>query len=160
MEIVYLESRLDLIKSISEHLYKEFEIYHNKNEVYNADEYESILHERCKSNNVDQILVIVDKETNDWIACGSLLQRDMEEKEEYMPWIADLYTRPEYRKMGYATMLLNAIIELARAQGYEFLYLWTDHPELYSFYEKQGFMLLEEREYIDNKTIGIFFYSL
>lgn len=53
-------------------------------------------------------------------------------------YITNMYTKPEYRRRGIATELLNAVIDEARARGYKVIRL---HASEYgkSIYKKAGF---------------------
>lgn len=70
--------------------------------------------------------------------------------------IKRLYVRPEFRGMGLAERLLEALEEYARNCGYQRLYLDTaaDMKAAARFYEKKGFELCER--YNENPQAAIF----
>lgn len=62
--------------------------------------------------------------------------------EKLTPWLGFLHTAPEYRGNRYGKVLIDRICEIAKKDGYEAVYLATDHIGLY---EKYGFVYLENR---------------
>jgi GNAT superfamily N-acetyltransferase len=69
------------------------------------------------------------------IGSYALLINDLISRQDLKPWLACLYTEPDYRGKGIAGMLLNHGLEQTKAMGYPKLYLYTD---LEGFYEKKG----------------------
>jgi GNAT superfamily N-acetyltransferase len=66
------------------------------------------------------------------------LNRDPYTKDVNAGRVRHLYIRQTYRRMGYATLLMNAIISQARRQ-FTVLRLFTDNPVASEFYKKLGF---------------------
>jgi|SRR5579859_2925183 len=66
------------------------------------------------------------------------LNRDPYTKELNAGRVRHIYIRQTYRRMGYATLLMNAIINQAKRQ-FTMLRLFTDNPAASAFYEKLGF---------------------
>lgn len=72
----------------------------------------------------------------------TLTQQDCISDETLYPWLGFFFTFPEYRGNRYGGKLLAHAAEEARKQGYQKVYLATDHIGLY---EKYGFTYLENR---------------
>jgi len=72
----------------------------------------------------------------------TLTQQDCITDETLYPWLGFFFTFPEYRGNRYGGKLLAYAAEEARKQGYQKVYLATDHIGLY---EKYGFTYLENR---------------
>ena len=72
----------------------------------------------------------------------TLTQQDCIADETLYPWLGFFFTFPEYRGNRYGGKLLAYAAEEARKQGYQKVYLATDHIGLY---EKYGFTYLENR---------------
>ncbi|MCL2078969.1 MAG: GNAT family N-acetyltransferase [Oscillospiraceae bacterium] len=53
-------------------------------------------------------------------------------------YVTNMYTKPEYRKKGIATELLNLVIEEAKSRGYKVIRLHTSDDGK-SIYQKAGF---------------------
>ena len=66
------------------------------------------------------------------------LNRDPYTKDFNAGRVRHLYIRQTYRRMGYATWLMNAIFSQAKQQ-FTMLRLFTDNPAASEFYEKLGF---------------------
>jgi GNAT superfamily N-acetyltransferase len=152
-----LKDTMALIPQISERLFPEFEDFNRKIGITNADEYSGMLRQRCHTDKLPQTLVMTDEGGGTLLSCGALDDDDLEygKYSECSPWVADLYTLEAERGCGLAGIILDAIVELAASRSFEAVYLWTEHPEIYKFYEGRGFAMLEEREYL-GKTIGVF----
>ncbi len=61
------------------------------------------------------------------------------------PWLGFFHTAPEYRGKHYGKLLIDRVCEFAKKDGYNTIYIATDHIGLY---EKYGFTYIENR--IDN----------
>lgn len=72
----------------------------------------------------------------------TLTQRDCIADDTLFPWLGFLFTFPEYRGHRYSEAIINYAVEKAREQGYDKVYLATDHVGLY---EKYGFVYKENR---------------
>lgn len=60
----------------------------------------------------------------------------------YAPWCSFVFVGEEHRLQGCLGLLLSACIQEARTQGFETVYVCTDHSGLY---EKYGFRKMESR---------------
>lgn len=58
------------------------------------------------------------------------------------PWLGFFHTAPEYRGNRYGKLLIDHASEVAKKEGYNAVYLATDHIGLY---EKYGFEYMENR---------------
>lgn len=54
-------------------------------------------------------------------------------------YICSVYTKPEYRKRGFANQLLNTILEFATQRGITRFQLSSHNPKAIRMYEKLGF---------------------
>jgi GNAT superfamily N-acetyltransferase len=93
------------------------------------------------------------------VGSASLVDYDMEDREDLTPWLASVYVVPEYRRRGIASALVRRVEEEARALGVVTLYLFTwDQERLYA---GLGWSVLERTEYkaeeivIMSKKIGV-----
>lgn len=64
-------------------------------------------------------------------------------------WLEELYVLPEYRQNGLGTRLVNEVIRLARARGWQALDLEieADHQRVVSLYSRHGFRLQNRSRY-------------
>jgi predicted N-acetyltransferase YhbS len=65
----------------------------------------------------------------------SLVESDLDEREDLSPWIAGLLVFPDFRNKGVGSALLQSLMDIAKLIGLETIYLYTDKPD---FYEKFG----------------------
>lgn len=70
----------------------------------------------------------------------TLTQKDCINDDTLFPWIGFVFTAPEYRGRRYSGMLIEYACEKAQEQGFENVYIATDHIGLY---EKYGFTYME-----------------
>ncbi len=87
----------------------------------------------------------------------SLWTNDLKTRQDLTPWFAVLYVIPEMRKKGIGTLLQEHAINQARALKYASLYLITDHV---GYYEKSGWIFLEEAPLRDGRKTRIYEYTL
>ena len=72
----------------------------------------------------------------------TLTQKDCINDETFFPWIGFVFTSSEYRGNRYSGKLVEYACNKAREQGFENVYIATDHIGLY---EKYGFTYTESR---------------
>lgn len=79
------------------------------------------------------------------IATASLDLADFAPRSALSPWLASVYTLPEFRSQGIAADLVQRVEAEARVQGYPSLYLHTRNAM--PFYTKRGWQTLEQVEH-------------
>ena len=72
----------------------------------------------------------------------TLTRRDCIKDDDLFPWIGFVFTSPEYRGKRYSGELVEYACKNAEKQGFENVYIATDHLGLY---EKYGFTYMESR---------------
>lgn len=72
----------------------------------------------------------------------TLTQKDCVDDDSLFPWIGFVFTSPEYRGNRYSGKLIEYACDKAKEQGFENVYVATDHIGLY---EKYGFEYIESR---------------
>ena len=70
------------------------------------------------------------------IGCAGLISNDFISRMDLYPWICALYIEENHRGNRYPQLLLQKAKDDAKAGGFEYLYLSTDHI---GYYEKYGF---------------------
>ena len=102
--------------------------------------------------NHDQIpilLIALDKNNQNLVATAGMEKCDVPANNPYYnttPWMACVYTKPEYRGKGIAKFMVNKLLEFAKKQNYTHVWLWTENAT--SLYEKLGFHLVETIKHI------------
>lgn len=110
---------------------------------------EEVLGEKTK------IVVLVDGDRV--VSFATYAKRDCVNDDSMYPWIGFVYTDELYRGHRYSQKVIDYIIDKARNDGYYNIYLATDHV---GFYEKYGFVFLEERIDIYDELSRIYKYDL
>ncbi len=87
----------------------------------------------------------------------TLTQKDCVDDDTLFPWIGFVFTAPEYRGNRYSGMLVEYACNMAEEQGFENVYIATDHIGLY---EKYGFTYIESRTDIYNEESRIYYKEL
>lgn len=91
-------------------------------------------------NKIDKIRhVVICYEGNNAVACGAIKEYDTETME-----VKRMYTLPERRGMGYASMLLAELERWAKELGYKSCILETGlkQPEAIALYNKNGYQII------------------
>ncbi len=101
------------------------------------------------------LFVMADREK--LVSFCTLTQRDCIKDDTLLMWIGFVFTAPEYRGNRYSGMLIDYACEEAEKQGYDKVYIATDHIGLY---EKYGFTYLETRTDIYDEESRIYYKSL
>ena len=87
----------------------------------------------------------------------TLTSRDCIKDDDLFPWIGFVFTSPEYRGKRYSSEIIESACKRALRQGFDKVYLATDHIGLY---EKYGFTYLESRTDIYGEESRIYFRKL
>ncbi|MBQ8688204.1 MAG: GNAT family N-acetyltransferase [Ruminococcus sp.] len=87
----------------------------------------------------------------------TLTQKDCIDDENLFPWIGFVFTAPEYRGHRYSGELIKHAFNEAKKQGYNKVYLATDHIGLY---EKYGFTYMESRIDIYGEESRVYYRKL
>ena len=80
--------------------------------------------------------------------------KDCVDDDKLFPWIGFVFTSPEYRGKRYSGEVIEAACKRALRQGFDKVYLATDHIGLY---EKYGFTYLESRTDIYGEESRIYY---
>ena len=87
----------------------------------------------------------------------TLTCRDCIKDDDLFPWIGFVFTSPEYRGKRYSGEVIESACKRALRQGFDKVYLATDHIGLY---EKYGFTYMENRTDIYGEESRIYFRKL
>ena len=77
---------------------------------------------------------------------ASIIEHDMDTRKELTPWLAGVYVVPEFRRQGIGSALVLHIMEQARENKIEKLYLFT--PDRDAFYARLGWKTFERTSYL------------
>ena len=68
---------------------------------------------------------------------------DLEERPDYSPWVAAVWTEPEYRGKEIGRTLVTSAAKACFTRGFKRIYLCSA-PKLRNFYVRQGWSPIEE----------------
>ena len=94
----------------------------------------------CEILGGGEVLILADGDK--LVSFCTLTKNDCVKDDSLFPWIGFLFTREEYRGNRYSRVVIDAAYSHALEQGFDKVYLATDHI---GFYEKYGFTYLENR---------------
>lgn len=86
------------------------------------------------------ITTFIALEAGEPVATASFDLEDLPARPDLSPWLASVYTRPEYRGRGIAGLLVGRVEQEAQARGFDRIYLHTTDQE--GFYAKRGWQRL------------------
>jgi N-acetylglutamate synthase-like GNAT family acetyltransferase len=87
----------------------------------------------------------IGKDGEELIGSAAIVESDMDTHEELSPWLASVYVSSNNRKKGYGASLVMHVMEKAKEQGIEKLYLFTPSEE--TFYKNIGWCKKYEENY-------------
>ena len=97
------------------------------------------------------LIIMIDNEKI--VSFCTLTRKDCVDDDALLPWIGFVFTSPEYRGNRYSGKLVEYACDKALKQGFDNMYIATDHIGLY---EKYGFTYLESRVDIYNEICRIY----
>lgn len=101
--------------------------------------------------------LIIMTDEGEIVSFCTLTQKDCVDDDTLFLWIGFVFTAPEYRGNRYSGQLIEFACNKAKEQGFEKVYIATDHIGLY---EKYGFTYMESRIDIYNETCRIYYKNL
>lgn len=87
------------------------------------------------------------------VAFCTLTRKDCIDDDSLFPWIGFVFTSQEYRGQRYSGVVIDYACSKAKEQGFDTVYLATDHIGLY---EKYGFSYIESRMDVYNEMSRIY----
>jgi N-acetylglutamate synthase-like GNAT family acetyltransferase len=102
--------------------------------------------------NDDFIPTMYVAEKNDnLIGTAAIIKCDMDTKPHLSPWMASVFIIPEYRKKGYGSSLVKHIMQEARLNKIDKLYLYTEDAD--ALYEELGWEVITKESFHNQNVI-------
>lgn len=102
--------------------------------------------ERMKSHLLPEFIpttfVAMDQEL---FGSAAIVEHDMDTRKDLSPWLASVFVAPEFRRQGIGSELVRHVMEHARLNQIQRLYLFT--PDREAFYAKLGWEMFENTKY-------------
>lgn len=140
MKIEYLADHPEYIPELAALHFAEWSFL---NPGESLDDKKAYLKSLCGRNGVPTFVIATDG--GELVGSASLIARDMDDRPDLTPWLADVFVKPDYRGRGVATSLIQRIESKARSAGVVMLYLYT--PDAAKLYQKLGWRIFEECQY-------------
>lgn len=84
-------------------------------------------------------------ENEQLLGSAACVAHDMDNRPELTPWLASVYVHPEFRGKGFGSSLVQHVMQQARQNNINELYLFT--PDQEQFYLRLGWQLFEKTLY-------------
>lgn len=111
-----------------------------------------------KANTRDLPILFVSKDGDRLVGTAGLFKEDLDGREDLSPWLGGVYVKEEYRNKGFATEMINRVLELAKDLGYKRLYLYTESAS--GLYQKLGWTFMEDTKSPRGIPSKIFYLDL
>lgn len=85
------------------------------------------------------------------LGSASLVESDMDTRPDLTPWLASVFVAPEHRRRGIGSVLVERVVDEARALGFVTLHLFTMDQE--PLYAGLGWSVLERGCYRDHDVV-------
>ena len=89
-------------------------------------------------------IALVAHRGDDFLGTASLIASELDERPQYTPWVAAVWTEPQARKQGIAPELIARALADGFALGYDRIYLCAAPPRR-DFYLRLGWTTIEDR---------------
>lgn len=136
MEIDFLSNRPGFINEVSKMIYEEFVVKSGS-----KMKFEDVVNYFSKTNDTSFPITLVAYENEKCLGTVSIFENDLQIRKMYKPWLASLYTKPEYRGKGIAKVLIDKTIEVSKELGFAELFLRTEDAS--DYYRNRGWTYLE-----------------
>lgn len=136
LKIDFLSNQPQFINEVSEIVYKEFVV-----KARSEMEFKDVVQYFSNTTDYSFPITLVAFENGECFGTVSLVENDLKVRNMFRPWLASLYTKPEYRGKGVGKMLIDMTIRVARELGCDELYLRTEDAS--DYYRNRGWRYME-----------------
>lgn len=103
-------------------------------------------------------ITLIALEDGKCIGTVSIFENDLKTQDLYKPWLASLYTKPEFRGKGVGQILITETLKVVKDLGYKELYLRTENAAEY--YKNRGWVFIGNALDAKNEKVDIFKFDL
>ena len=136
INIDFLSNQPQKINEVSEIVFKEFVV-----KTGSGMKFEDVVKHFSNTKDNTFPITLVALENGECLGTVSILENDLKIRDIYKPWLASLYTKPEYRGRGVGEKLIAKTIDVVKELGFNELYLRTEDGS--DYYRKGGWTYLE-----------------
>ncbi len=118
----------------------------------------SYIRERLTENitSVRLPVALVAHDADRFLGTASVIASDLEDLPQFTPWVAAVWTEPEYRKQRIGRALVAGAASAAFALGFELVFLCAQKPRR-DFYLRQGWMPLMDD--VGSRQVTVFSFD-
>ena len=136
INIDFLSNQPEKINEISEMIFKEFVV-----KTGSGMKFEDVVKHFSNTKDNTFPITLVALENGECLGTVSIVENDLKIRDMYKPWLASLYTKPEYRGRSVGEKLIAKTIDVVKELGFNELYLRTEDGS--DYYRKRGWTFLE-----------------
>lgn len=153
MEIVFLVHQPEKIEEVAEMVYDEFVVKSGS-----SMQFESVLKHFSNTKLTTYPMTLIAVKNGICLGTVSIVENDLAIRKTYKPWLASLYTKPQYRGQGVGQKLVEKTIEVVKDLGFQTLYLRTE--EASDYYKRIGWTYVETVADENYEKIDVFKVNL
>jgi GNAT superfamily N-acetyltransferase len=151
IRIEYLADRPEFIPTLARWHYQE---WGSDRPDDSAENRIALLNERIGRDHLP--LTFVALKADELVGSASLIEHDIDNRQELTPWLASVFVAPEQRRRGIGGALVRRIVDETATLGIPRIYLYT--YKSVPFYSTLGWSFMELTVY-RGKEVSIMFYS-
>jgi len=136
MKIDFLSNQPEKINEVSNMVFKEFVV-----KTGSDMNFEDVVKHFSNTKDNTFPITLVALENGECLGTVSIFENDLKIRDKYKPWLASLYTKPEYRGRSVGEKLIAKTIDVVKELGFNELYLRTEDAS--DYYRKRGWIYLE-----------------
>ncbi|WP_121661507.1 GNAT family N-acetyltransferase [Metabacillus litoralis] len=136
MNIDFLSKHPDKVIEVSEMIFNEFVL-----KTGSGMKFEDVVKYFSNTNYNTLPITLIALENGKCLGTVSIFENDLKIRKIYKPWLASLYTKPEYRGRGVGQKLVSKSIDIVQQLGFNEIYLRTEDAS--DYYITRGWTYLE-----------------
>lgn len=146
MKVEFLKYNPEYVDQIAHCMFKEWG--HLRGDT-NADRYVQSVSNRVNDDKTP-LTIIVKSEDGELAGFASLVDHDMETRQDLLPWLGGVFVLPEYRGKGIGKIIVSEIERVAGDLGFDKLYLFTLDKDKEEFYAHLSWAKLKDDYYLNS----------
>ncbi|MDQ0233254.1 GNAT family N-acetyltransferase [Metabacillus malikii] len=136
MNVEYLSNHPEKIEEVSEMVFNEFIVKTGSSKTF-----EDVVKHFSNTDTHAFRITFIALENGKCLGTVSIFENDLKIRNKYKPWLASLYTKPEYHGRGIGQTLIAKTIDVAIELGFKELYLRTENAS--DYYRNRGWTYVE-----------------